>query len=162
MSETTRVAELLDFESIPLTNESPEDAFAVIMRQRGGKTKGRKDGSTDRKTHFHGILRLKNIFLCPVGALAQWFFYRREITRETPPDFRSRKPWYRLPLLLKSLQTPGEGPSSETQGDWIRRMFEELGISSTKLLLTFCKSSARAMDLKEVHLDHDMYLSYYF
>ena len=52
-SETTRGAELSDFESIPLTIEGPEDAFAVIMRQRGGKTKDRKDGSTDRKTHYH-------------------------------------------------------------------------------------------------------------
>ena len=32
-------------------------------------------------------------------------------------------------------------------------MFEEADISSTKLLHTFCKSSARAMDLKEVPLD---------
>lgn len=152
-SETTRDAELSDFESIPLTNEGPEDAFAVIMRQRGGKTKDRKDGSTNRKTHYHGFLRHKNTFLCPVGALAQWFFYRWEITRETPPDFRSRESWYQLPLLPKALKTPGEGLSSETQGDWIRRVFEEVDISSTKLLHTFRKSSARAMDLKEVPLD---------
>jgi Centromere DNA-binding protein complex CBF3 subunit, domain 2 len=103
-SETTRDAELSDFESIPLTNEGPEDAFAVIMRQRGGKTKDRKDGSTNRKTHYHGFLRHKNTFLCPVGALARWFLYRWEITRETPPDFRSRESWYQIPLLPKTLK----------------------------------------------------------
>jgi hypothetical protein len=53
-SESTRGAELSDFESIPLTNEGPEDAFAVIRRQRGGKTKDRNGGSTDHKTHYRG------------------------------------------------------------------------------------------------------------
>jgi len=88
-----------------------------------------------------------------VGALSQWFFYRWEISRETPPDFRSRGSWYKHPLLPKALQTPEEGLSSETQGDWIRRVFEEVHISSTKLLHTFRKSSARAMDLAEVPLE---------
>ena len=152
-SETTRAAELADFESILLMNEGPEDAFAVVMRQRGGKTKDRKDGSNNRKTHYHGFLRHKNVRLCPVGALSQWFFYRWEISRETPPDFRSRGSWYKHPLLPKALQTPEEGLSSETQGDWIRRVFEEVHISSTKLLHTFRKSSARAMDLAEVPLE---------
>jgi Centromere DNA-binding protein complex CBF3 subunit, domain 2 len=152
-SETTRAAELSDFESILLTNEGPEDAFAVVMRQHGGKTMNRKDGSTNRKTHYHGFLRNKNALLCPVGALAMWFFYRWEIFRETPPDFRSRESWYQLPLLPKSLKTPETGLSFETQSDWIRRVFEEVDISSTKLLHTFRKSTARAMDLAEVPLD---------
>ena len=97
------------------------------------------------------ITAAQEYFSLPCGCSCT--VYRREITRETPPDFRSRKSWYQLPLLPKSLETPGEGLSSETQGDWIRRVFEEVDISSAKLLHTFCKSSATAMNLKEIPLD---------
>ena len=91
-SESTKGADLSDFESIPLTNEGPKYAFAVIMRQRGGKTKDRKDGSTDQRRITMDFCGSRTLFFAPVGALAQC--YRREITRETPPDFRSRKSWY--------------------------------------------------------------------
>jgi hypothetical protein len=85
--ETTRAAELADFESILLMNEGPEDAFAVVMRQRGGKTKDHKDGSNNRKTHCHGFLRHRSVRLCPVGTPAQRFFYKWEISGKGLPTF---------------------------------------------------------------------------
>jgi Centromere DNA-binding protein complex CBF3 subunit, domain 2 len=85
------------------------------------------------------ITMLKNTFICPVGALAHWFFYRREITRETPPDFRSRESWYQLPLLPKFLETPGEDLSSETQGDWIGGCLKRWIFHPQKLLHTLFK-----------------------
>jgi hypothetical protein len=38
--------------------------------------------------------------LCTMGALAQYLFWRFELAREPPPDFRTRQSWYKIKLLV--------------------------------------------------------------
>jgi len=82
--EATWAAELSGFDQYP-DERGPR---GMAMRQRGGKTKDCKDGSTNCKTHYHAFLRHKNTLLAAI--LAQWGFYKWEIFRGTP-NFRSQE-----------------------------------------------------------------------
>ena len=74
-SESSRYAELSELSSIMLPNEGSE-CMALVLQSHSGKTVKLRDAQDARKTHYHGALRHKSAFLCPVSALAAWFFYR--------------------------------------------------------------------------------------
>ena len=150
--ESTRYARLIDFCSLRLENEG-QDCLAIVMQIRQGKTIDRADGSTNRKTKYSGMLRHKNVLTCPVGALAQWLFYRSEVAREARPDFRDRSSWYMTRLIPGNLRKPTDEISDGVQREWTRLAFEEAKIQTSGVVHAPRKSVARLMDTMEVPED---------
>lgn len=151
-SESTRMVELADLVSIRLDNEG-QDCAAVVMMVTTGKTIDRADGSSPRSIVYHGFLRHKDVLLCPVGALAQWLSYRWDSYGEPTPSFTDRASWYGKKLIPADLNAPLKSVSSRTQSYWISRVFEEVGVVSSKITHTPRRTVARYMDLLEVPED---------
>lgn len=151
-SESTRYAEFADLCSLRLDNEGP-NCLAVIMQITQGKTLDRQDAASNRKTHYTGFLRHKDVFLCPVGGLALWLLFRWDIFGEDIPDFTNRSSWYKTKLIPGELRRSQGEISSRTQSQWIDTVFGEVGIVSSKILHTPRKVVARLLDLLEVPAD---------
>jgi hypothetical protein len=47
-----------------------------------------------------GAMRHKDPYLCTMGALAQYLFWRWHISGELQPSFKRRKDWYNTKLLV--------------------------------------------------------------
>lgn len=51
----------------------------------------------------HGVTyRNKNVEICPIGALAFYYFYRFHHNHEPWPDFSNREQWYSIKVLAKA------------------------------------------------------------
>ena len=111
-------------------------------------------GFTEGKTvavgaiDYAGVLRHKDPLLCPIMSLAMYLFVRYELNHEAPPDFNNRQSWYQTKLLLgKQSMMP---LTYATQAGWVRRVFNEAGISSRKVTHTMRGASARHADAQGV------------
>src|SRR5947208_9320817 len=131
--------------------EGPSTCTATIFLLGGGKTN--KTGNKE----YMGALRHKDPILCVVGALAILFFWRWHLAGEAPPNFKSRKSWYKTKLLV------GKNKDSKitypTQYQDVIRAFEESGIVSQKVTHAPRKQGANAADEHGVAESH---VSYYF
>ena len=160
-SESTRMVELADLVSIRLDNEG-QDCIAVVMMVTTGKTIDRADGSSPRNMVYHSFLRHKDVLVCPVGALAQWFSYRWDAYGEPTPCFADRASWYGNKLIPADLANPLKGLSSRTQSHWISQVFEEVGVVSSKITHTPRRTVARYMDLLEVPEDQVDFFPFFY
>lgn len=68
--DNVRKLELADLFSLRLENEGPNGATAVVLLLNHGKT------NQTGRTKYAAFLRNKEVDLCPVGALAAYFFAR--------------------------------------------------------------------------------------
>ena len=148
-SESTRYAEYADLCSKRLENEGPT-CLAIILRISQGKTVNRQDAANSRKTMYTGVLRNKEVLLCPVGALAFWLSYRWDVFGEEFPDFSDRASWFATKVVPGKLSAPKTEITYRTQNTWVKNLFSETGITSSKVLHTPRKTVARMMDLFEV------------
>jgi hypothetical protein len=125
--ENRREGELADLAllSYPPT-EGPTPCRAVVFTISKGKTN--KSG----KKQFMGALRHKNPLLCSQGAMAQYFFARWSLGGERPPDFKSRRSWYRTKLLVARAGKEEEQLSYPAQYEAVWRAFAAAGIHSIK------------------------------
>jgi hypothetical protein len=84
------MAELADLSLIefPAKNEGPTPCFAVVLQITAGKT------NNSGQAQYMGAMRHKDPRLCTMSALAQYFFWRWEISGEEPLDFQSQQSWY--------------------------------------------------------------------
>jgi hypothetical protein len=72
--ENARKMQLSDLFTVELKeSEGPTKCTAVIGALREGKM------NTDGKLEYAGMLRHKNVLLCPVNALAMYFHYRWDV-----------------------------------------------------------------------------------
>ena len=94
--ENRRIAELADLSLVefPAKNEGPTPCFAVVLQITSGKT------NNSGRAEYMGAMRHKDPRLCTMGALAQYFFWRWELSGEEPPDFQSRQSWYGNKVLV--------------------------------------------------------------
>ena len=123
--ENRREAELADLALLSYpTSEGPTPCRAVVFTISKGKTN--KSG----KKQFMGALRHKNLLLCSQGAMAQYFFARWSLAGERPPDFRSRRSWYRTKLLVARAGKEDEQVSYPAQYEAMWRAFAAAGIHS--------------------------------
>lgn len=123
--EIRRGAELADLYPITFDQgQSPTPCHAAVLTMRNGKTN--KNG---RVEHM-GAIRHKNVLVCPVGALAQYLFFRWHQTDEEFPSFRNHQAWYDLKLLVG--QDPLYAMEYHTQLDQVSQLFERCGIASSK------------------------------
>ena len=125
--ENRREAELADLSLLSYPPiEGPTPCQAVVFTISKGKTN--KSG----KKQFMGALRHKNPLLCSHSALAQYFFARWSLSRERPPDFRTRRSWYRTKLLVARPGREEEQLSYPAQYEAVWRAFAAAGIHSVK------------------------------
>lgn len=156
-SESTRKIELPDLALHRLGHEAADNDVEVPCLVVGlveGKTL--PVGAVD----YTAILRHKDPLLCPVSSLAKYLFVRYELNHEKPPDLTDRKSWYTTKLLLG--KDPTAPLSYETQAQWIRKAFNEAGISSKKVTHTMRGASARYADAYGVPEDQVILSSLFF
>ncbi|POM78092.1 Hypothetical protein PHPALM_4427 [Phytophthora palmivora] len=91
--ESARNLELPNLFSIPLEHEGYTDCRALVMIMEQGKTNqfGRRE--------FGSCRRHCKVEICPVGALAFYFFFRWSIEKEDIPNFLVPERWYDIKLL---------------------------------------------------------------
>ena len=125
--ENRREGELADLAllSYPPT-EGPTPCRAVVFTISKGKTN--KSG----KKQFMGSLRHRDPLLCPQGAMAQYFFARWSLGGESPPNFKSRKSWYRTKLLVARTGKEEVQLSYPAQYEAVWRAFAAAGIHSVQ------------------------------
>lgn len=125
--ENRREAELADLALLTYpSSEGPTPCQAVVFTISRGKTN--KSG----KKQFMGALRHKDPLLCSHSAMAQYFFTRWSLGGEAPPNFRSRRSWYRTKLLVARPGKEKEQLSYPAQYEAVWRAFAAAGIHSVK------------------------------
>jgi hypothetical protein len=125
--ENRREGELADLALLTYPpTEGPTPCQAVVFTISKGKTN--KSG----KKQFMGALRHKNPLLCSQGAMAQYFFARWSLGGERPPNFRSRRSWYRTKLLVARPGKEEEQLSYPAQYEAVWRAFAAASIHSVK------------------------------
>jgi hypothetical protein len=125
--ENRREGELADLALLTYPpTEGPTPCHAIVFTISKGKTN--KSG----KKQFMGALRHKNPLLCSQGAMAQYFFARWSLGGERPPNFRSRRSWYRTKLLVARPGKEEEQLSYPAQYEAVWRAFAAAGIHSVK------------------------------
>jgi hypothetical protein len=97
----------------------------MIMSMRQGKL------NQHGKVEYMGCMRNVDPILCPLSALAFYFFFRwgREGAGMFP-TFRQPEDYYELYVFPGSVKVPERPLSYHTQFDWNKRMFEAVGIHS--------------------------------
>jgi hypothetical protein len=125
--ENRREGELADLALLTYPpTEGPTPCQAVVFTISRGKTN--KSG----KKQFMGALRHKDPLLCSHSAMAQYFFTRWSLRGEAPPNFRSRRSWYRTKLLVARPGKEKEQLSYPAQYEAVWRAFAAAGIHSVK------------------------------
>lgn len=138
--ETRRNAELADLCGLILNNkEGVSECFCAVLTMSNGKTN--KYG----RMQFMGALRHKRLEVCPLNALAFYFFLRWHTAGEPFPRFNKRRDWYRIKLLKGSNRDVSIGYS--TQLDCTHEAFKMTGMSTRKVTHAFRPGGARAADL---------------
>jgi hypothetical protein len=133
---------------LELGNESPKPdetvpCLVTIMTQ--GKLN--KHG----KVEYMGCLRNVDPILCPLSALAFYFFFRwGRDGGESFPSFRQPEDYYDLFVLPGSVKVPARQLSYHTQCDWEARMFKEVGIQSKSVTHCPRKEGPRHAELNGV------------
>jgi hypothetical protein len=125
--ENRREGELADLALLTYPPmEGPTPCQAIVFTISRGKTN--KSG----KKQFMGALRHKDPLLCSHSAMAQYFFARWSLRGEAPPNFRSRRSWYRTKLLVARPGKEKEQLSYPAQYEAVWRAFAAASIHSVK------------------------------
>jgi len=100
------------------------------------------------KVEYMGCMRNANPVICPLSALAFYFFYRwgRDGAEEFP-SFRQPEDYYELAVIPGSIKVPGRPLSYRTQRDWLDKMFRAVGINANEITHIERKQSVRHAEL---------------
>ena len=113
---------------IDLENEGPrpgESAPCMIMTMRQGKQ------NQHGRIEYMGCMRNVDPILCPLSALAFYFFNRWGKEGAQPfPSFRQPEDYYGHYVFPGSVRVPERPLSYGTQLDWNKKMFQGVGIQS--------------------------------
>ncbi|KAE8226620.1 hypothetical protein CF326_g7676 [Tilletia indica] len=124
-SEDLRNAKLSSLYIHKIPQSRPHPCNAVVVTLKHSKT------NVESRKEFGVAARHRDVELCPVGALALFFFERFHVKNEPFPDLSSRASWYGIPLLVDD-EDCGAVTWSD-QADVVRRAFNDLGISTSKV-----------------------------
>jgi hypothetical protein len=94
-----------------------------------------------------GAIRNRDVYLCPLGAMAQYFFWRWHYSSKIPPSFIDQCSWYRKKLLVGSTNTTKQEISYNTQLDHVNTSFNIIGIESVTKTQAIRGYSARSIEL---------------
>jgi hypothetical protein len=120
--ENIRAIQLADMFALELDDEGYSACFTVALVMGQGKRNqfGRKEVGS--------FLRNKNVLICPMGALAIYFFVRYQIENNAFPSLWRNADWYDLYLVPGT--KPGKELSFGTHYKFIKNMLYSLGIKS--------------------------------
>ena len=93
-SESLFICELSDLFDVIYDTPDKENVHAMIMKIATGKTNG-------CKTLYGRVIRHKNPYFCPIGALGLYLLSRFHIADETI-DFSKNSTWFDIKLLVES------------------------------------------------------------
>lgn len=119
--ENVRDLELADMFSQLLDNEGFQQCTALVLLIQHGKT------NTYGKLQHVGFMRNKDVHVCPVGAVALYFFERFHVDLEPLPSFRQAQDWYDVKFLRgrdrnKSISSTGNKAFASSKVPmWISR-----------------------------------------
>ena len=141
--QARRMAELCDLSIItyPLT-EGPTPCHAIVLQTTNGKT------NRNGKKNYMGAMRHKDPYLCTMGALAQYFFWRWHISGEPQPSFKRRKDWYNTKLLVGDDKDTEIAYNTQYTETW--KAFAAAGINSVQKTHVMRGAGARAAELHGV------------
>jgi hypothetical protein len=97
------------------------------------------------KIEYMGCIRNINPVLCPLSALAFYFFDRWG--KQSFPSFKQPEDYYNQFVFPGSIKVPERSLSYRTQFDWSKRMFQGVGIHSKETTHSPRKQSARHAEL---------------
>ena len=140
--ESRRDLQLADLIVIDLENEGPRPgdlAPCMIVTMRQGKQ------NQHGKIEYMGCIRNINPILCPLSALAFYFFNRWG--KQSFPLFKQPEDYYGYFVFPGSIKVPERSLSYRTQFDWNKRMFQGVGIHSKEKTHSARKQSARHAEL---------------
>lgn len=92
---------------------TPEETYAPCQRPVVAVVAVSRNGKTNRygKIQYAAMFRHRLVHLCPIGAMAQWFFYRFHVLREQWPDFCRPCKWHEIKLFqVCSIEFTPVGP----------------------------------------------------
>jgi hypothetical protein len=139
--ELRRKAELADMFILELPNESQSQKCCCwIFVFDNGKT------NVVGKKQYLGALRHRDFRVCPIGALAMYFFVRFHLKKEPWPSFQSLHDWDRIKLLRGGADREKE-LNEKTQRDWIKDVFKAVGISTSKTTHAGRKTGAQHAEI---------------
>jgi hypothetical protein len=143
--ESRRDVQLADLVLIELENEGPkpdESVPCMIMTMRQGKQ------NQHGKIEYMGCMRNVDPILCPLSALAFYFFSRWGKQGAQPfPSFRQPEDYYGHYVFPGSVREPERALSYPTQFGWNRKMFQGVGIHSKEKTHSPRKQSVRHAEL---------------
>ena len=115
----------------------------MVMVMRQGKR------NQHGKVEYMGCMRNKDPVLCPLSALAFYFFFcwGRDGAGGEFPSFRQPEDYYNHFALPGSSKVPKRRLSLYTQAAWIRRAFAAIGIQSQEITHTRRKKGALHAEL---------------
>ncbi|MBV9767795.1 MAG: hypothetical protein JOZ48_23345 [Acidobacteriaceae bacterium] len=143
--ESRRDVQLADLVLIELENEGPkpdESVPCMIMTMRQGKQ------NQHGKIEYMGCMRNVDPILCPLSALAFYFFNRWGKHGAQPfPSFRQPEDYYGHYVFPGSVREPERALSYPTQFGWNKKMFQGVGIHSKEKTHSPRKQSVRHAEL---------------
>jgi len=86
--ESVRKIQLPDLFPLDLEKEGVTPCFATVVVMSQGKM------NQHGRVEYGAFIRNRNVYICPVGALAHYLFMRFHIINEPFPDMSTRKNWY--------------------------------------------------------------------
>jgi hypothetical protein len=117
----------------------------MVMSMRQGKQ------NQHGKVEYMGCMRNSDLILCPLSAMAFYFFYRwGRDGAEKFPSFRQPEDYYNLYVFSGSVKVPERPLSYHTQFDWNKKMFQAVGIHSKEKTHSLRKQSVRHAELSGV------------
>jgi hypothetical protein len=142
--ELRRMMQLPDFFAVPFEDEGPTKCLGVIAVF--SQAKQNQHGKID----YMGMVRNKDVLVCPVGALAAYFFWRWHFSDERFPTFNRNQDWYDIQLLIGRRDDLSKEFSYGTQLEWIRRTFQLANVSTSMQTHAMRGCGARMAELKGV------------
>jgi hypothetical protein len=119
-----RNMELPDIHFVELPAEGSTPCTVLIIISNHGKT------NQFGKIEFYSCMRSKNVLVCPISALALYFFTWWHVDKEPFPNFSSPNEWYDLKVFCT--KTANTGVSYTTHNEFISECFKTLGIISNR------------------------------
>jgi hypothetical protein len=123
--ETMRKIQLPDLFSMELAHESPSQCIATVVIMDQGKM------NQVGRIEYEGLIRHREVQLCPVGALEMYLFWRFQQHGEAFPDMRHRQGCYDVHVINGKCRE--KEISYTTQANGLKKAMNLSGVVSKKV-----------------------------
>ena len=153
-SESLHMAELSDLRVFPIKCKQDHDSMDIMLMQFfTGKTV-----QADSPSQFARATRHRDVFTCPIGALATYLVYRFQANTEfipghNFPDLRDNSSWFDIKLLVELGSDDCRQMDQQCFRRELSKVFKKLGIVSDHVT-HWCRHTAPShCEFKELSPD---------